>query len=91
VLAGTFFLNEQPIIILFDSGALHDFISSTCAKKARVSMVPTEASYVISTLGGRVDAHRIVHKAPLELAERLFSSNLIILNGKGLDVILGMT
>jgi hypothetical protein len=29
VLAGTFFLNEHPIIILFDSRALHDFMSST--------------------------------------------------------------
>jgi hypothetical protein len=35
VLVGTFFLNEHPIIILFDSGASHDFMSSTCAKKAK--------------------------------------------------------
>jgi hypothetical protein len=34
VLAGMFFLNEHPVIILFDSGASHDFISSTYAKKA---------------------------------------------------------
>jgi hypothetical protein len=56
VLVGTFFLNEHPIIILFDSRASHDFISSTCAKKARLSIVATEAPYVISTPGGRVDA-----------------------------------
>jgi hypothetical protein len=31
VLVGTFFLNEHPVIILFNSGASHDFISSTCA------------------------------------------------------------
>jgi hypothetical protein len=52
VLAGTFFLNECPIIILFDSRASHDFISSTCAKKAMLSMVATEAPYVISTPKG---------------------------------------
>jgi hypothetical protein len=69
VLAGTLFLNECPITILFDSGSLHDFISSTCAKKAMLSMVATEAPYVICTPGGRVDADRIVRKAPLELAE----------------------
>jgi hypothetical protein len=39
VLASTFFLNEHPVIILFDSGASHDFISSTCAKKAMLPMV----------------------------------------------------
>jgi hypothetical protein len=57
VLADTFFLNEHPVINLFDSGALHDFISSTCAKKAMISMVAAEAPYVISTPGGRVDAN----------------------------------
>jgi hypothetical protein len=90
VLAGTFFLNEHPIIILFDSGASHDFISSTCAKKAMLSMVATEAPYMNSTPGGRVDADQIVRKAPLELAGRVFSTDLIILKGLGLDVILGM-
>jgi predicted aspartyl protease len=90
-LAGTFFLNEHLIVILFDSGASHDFISSTCAKKAMLSAVTTEALYVISTPGGRVDADRIVRKAPLELTGRVFSTNLIILKGQGLDVILGMS
>jgi hypothetical protein len=52
VLVGTFSLNEHPVIILFDSGASHDFISSTCAKKAMLSMVATEAPYVISTPEG---------------------------------------
>jgi hypothetical protein len=35
VVAGMFFLNEYPIIILFDSRASHDFMSFTCAKKAK--------------------------------------------------------
>jgi hypothetical protein len=91
VLASTFFLNEHPVIILFDSGASHDFINSTFAKKVMLSMVATEAPYVISTPGGRVDADRIVRKAPLELAGRVCSTDLIILKGQGLDVILGMS
>jgi hypothetical protein len=52
VLAGTFFLNEHPVIILFDSGASHDFMSSACAKKAKLSLVASGAPYVISTPGG---------------------------------------
>jgi hypothetical protein len=91
VLAGTFFLNEHPVIILFDSGASHDFMSSTCAKKAKLSLVTSGASYVISTPGGRVDDNLIVQKAPLELSGRIFRTNLIILGGKGIDVILGMS
>jgi hypothetical protein len=91
VLVSTLSLNEHPVIILFDSGASHDFISSTCAKKVSLSMVTTEAPYVISTPGGRVDADRIIYKATLELAGRVFSTDLIILEGQGLDVILGMS
>jgi hypothetical protein len=91
VLAGMFFLNEHPIIILVDFGASHDFISSTYAKKVMLSTVIVEALYVISTPGGRVDADRIVRKAPLELARRVFSTDHITLKGQGLDVILGMS
>jgi predicted aspartyl protease len=91
LLVGTFFLNEHPIIILFDSGASHDFISSTCAKKVMLSMLAMEAPYMISTPRGRVDADQIVCKAPLELARRVFSTDLFILMGQGQDVILGMS
>jgi hypothetical protein len=90
VLSGMIFLNERPIIILSDSGVSHDFISSTCAKKEMLSMVAMEAPYVISTIGGRVDADRIVCKAPLELDGRVFSTDLIIPKGEALGVILGM-
>jgi predicted aspartyl protease len=91
VLAGTFFLNDQPIIILFDSGASHDFLSSTCAKKARLTLAASRTSYVIRTLGGRVDADRIVWKVPLDLAGQVFEIDLIVLGGQGIDVNLGMS
>jgi hypothetical protein len=51
VLLGTFFLNEHPVIILFDSGASHNFMSSACAKKAKLSLVASGVPYVISTPG----------------------------------------
>jgi hypothetical protein len=91
VLAGMFFLNECPIIILFDSGALHDFMSSTCAKKAKLSLVASGMPYVINTPGGRVDADQLFCRAPLDLAGRVFETDLIVLNGQGIDVILRMS
>jgi hypothetical protein len=90
VLTGTFFLNECPIIILFDSRALYDFMSSTCAKRAKLTLVASGVPYVISTPGGQVDIDHIAQKVPLELFGRVFSTNLIILSGQGIDVILGM-
>jgi hypothetical protein len=91
VLAGMFFLIERPITILFDSGASHDFMSFTYAKKAKLSLVASGAPYVISTLGGQVDAKQVVQKVPLMLSERIFSTNLIILSGQCIDVIPGMS
>jgi hypothetical protein len=90
VLAGTFFLYEHPIIILFDSAALHDFLSLACAQNADVTLYATQVSYSISTPGGRVVANQMAHKIPLELARQVFSTTLIILEGQGIDVILGM-
>jgi hypothetical protein len=52
VLMGMFFLNEHPIIILFDSRASHNFVSSTCAKRTKLTLVASEVPYVISTPGG---------------------------------------
>jgi hypothetical protein len=91
VLAGTFFINDEPIIILFDSEASHDFMSSICAKKVRLILLASETPYVISTPGGRVDTDRIVQKVPLDLVGWIFETDLIVLSGQGIDVILGMS
>jgi hypothetical protein len=91
VLASMFFLNERPIIILFDYEASHDFMRCTCAKKIRLTLVASGAPYVISTPGDRVKVDRIAQKVPLELSENIFSTNLIILSGQGIDFILGMS
>jgi hypothetical protein len=91
VLVGTFFLNECPIVILFDSEASHDFMSSACAKKARLTLMASVAPYVISTPGGRVDADRVVRKVPLDLFVWVFETDIIVLSGQGIDVIVGMS
>jgi hypothetical protein len=90
VLEDTFFFNEGHIIILFDSGASHDFVSSTCVKRAKLTLVASGVPYVISTPRGRVNADHIAQKVPLELSGRVFSTNLFILSGHRIDVILGM-
>jgi hypothetical protein len=52
VLTGMFFLVEHAIIILFDSGASHDFMSLACAQKAKLTLCATKVPYSISTPGG---------------------------------------
>jgi hypothetical protein len=60
-------------------------------RKGKVNTCHLGASYVISTPGGRVDADRIALKVPLELSERVISTNLIVLSGQRIDVILGIS
>jgi hypothetical protein len=40
VLAGTFFLNDHSVVILFDSGATHDFVSKVCTQKCKLVIEP---------------------------------------------------
>jgi hypothetical protein len=75
---------------LFDSGASHDFISSTCAERARLTLVASWVPYVISTPEGQVGTDHISQKVPLEVSGRVISTNLIVLSGHGIDIILGM-
>jgi hypothetical protein len=49
---GTFFLNECSIIILIDSRASHDFMSSACVERPKLTLVASGALCVISTPGG---------------------------------------
>jgi hypothetical protein len=50
----------------------------------------TLTPYLIRTLGGNIATKQLVMTTPLSLAGRLFKTNLIVLEGQGIDVILGM-
>jgi hypothetical protein len=52
VLAGTFYLFEHPIIILFDYRDSHYFMSLASAQKAKLTLWATKVSYSISTPRG---------------------------------------
>jgi hypothetical protein len=91
VLASTFSLNGHPIGILFDTGATHDLISKACTQRHHLAIEPTNTPYVISTPGGRVTTKELVMYTPLNLTGKLFRTSLIVLDGQGIDVILGMS
>jgi hypothetical protein len=91
VLAGTFLLFGSPIIILFDSKASHDFISSACAKRAKLSLTVAKPSYMIRTRGSWIVANLIAREVPLKLARHVFPTRIIVLDGQGIYVIFGMS
>jgi predicted aspartyl protease len=53
-MTGTFSINHQPVIVLFDSGATHSFISPKCGTKVGLDFYPTPGTYMIATLGGKM-------------------------------------
>jgi hypothetical protein len=54
VLASTLFLNDHSTVVLFDSGATHDFVSKACTQKCKLVIEPISAPYMISAPGGRL-------------------------------------
>jgi predicted aspartyl protease len=90
VLTGTFSLNEHPAIVLFDSGASHDFISRACTQKSQMATEYLPTTYMISTPGGKIFTRQVVVNPPLNLGGRVYKTSLIVLEGQGIDVILGM-
>jgi hypothetical protein len=90
VLTGTFSLNGYPAVVLFNSGATHDFITKACTQRCQFSIHHIDTPYLISTPGGRVVTKQIAMHAPLDLAGKLYKPSLIVLDGQGLDIILGM-
>jgi hypothetical protein len=45
---------------------------------------------VISTPGGKIVTKKMVMHAPIDLARKIYKPYLIVLDGQGLDIILGM-
>jgi predicted aspartyl protease len=91
ITASAFLVNQHPVIVLFDSGASHSFISSTFAAKHGMKMVTLDTGgYNISAARNNISTNKLVLGAKIEIEGRLFDLDLMVLPRLGLDVILGM-
>jgi predicted aspartyl protease len=90
IIMGTFSINHQPVIVLFDSGATHSFISTNCGIKLGLDIYPTNGDYKITTPGGKILSNQICRKVPIQLGSHLIKTDLLLLDLEGMDVLLGM-
>jgi hypothetical protein len=90
VLTGTFFINDTPVKILFDSGATHSFLSENLLGKLGLKGMHTKSAYQIITPGGNISSHIVTFGVPLKLGSKNIQSNLITIKLEGMNVILGM-
>ena len=90
IMTGTFSIHHKPVVILFDSGATHSFISNKFGVRLGLDSNPTKASYLITTPGGKIASNQILIRVPIQMGSKLIKTDLISLSLEGMDVILGM-
>jgi hypothetical protein len=90
IMTGTFSINHQPVIILFDSGATHSFISSKYGIKVDLDFYSTKGAYIIATPDGKISSNQIYRKVPIQLGSNMIKTDLLLLDLEGMDVLLGM-
>jgi hypothetical protein len=90
ITAGKFPNNQHPVVVLFDSGSPHSFMSQAFARKHEQLCTDLSYGYRISSAGADVLTNQMVQGATLELGNRKFRVNLIVMPGLVLDVIIGM-
>ena len=91
VTTGTFLVNQHPTIVLFDSGASHSFMSQTFASKHDQRVVTVDkGGYYISIAKNNISTNQIVRDVRISISNQEYTSDLVVLPGLGIDVILGM-
>jgi hypothetical protein len=90
IVLGMFLVSSLPATILFDSGSSHSFISSSFVMKHSLPIAIMKHTMLVSSLGGEMRVKHICPAVSITIREVDFLSNLILLDSKGIDIILGM-
>jgi hypothetical protein len=75
---------------LFDSGASHSFISSGFVAKYNLPITTMKHTMLVSSPGGERRSKHIRPAVSISIRGVDFPSNLILLDSKDIDIILGM-
>jgi hypothetical protein len=85
-----FLASLHPATILFDSGASHSFKSSSFVAKHSLPIATMKHTMLVSSLGGEMRTKHICPAVSISTRGVDCPSNLILLDSKGIDIILGM-
>jgi hypothetical protein len=90
VMMGMFLMAKHPAVIFFDSGASHTFISKKFVEKYCIPYIESREGFIIHSPGGQIFTKEVAFHVPVTLAEQDFPTNMVVLKGQDIDVILGM-
>jgi hypothetical protein len=90
VIIGMILINDNGVIVLFDSGVSHSFVAANFVQKHNLPLSLLKNRMIVSSPGGDIHARHVCPKVSILIRGVEFLANLIVLELKGIDVILGM-
>jgi hypothetical protein len=90
VIIGMFSIKDASAVVLFDYGALHSFISTAYVVKHNLPLALLKCQMIVCSPGGDMPTRQLCPKVNLKISGVDFVANLIVLESKSIDIILGM-
>jgi hypothetical protein len=90
VVLGMLFTSSHPATVLFDLGSSHSFISSSFVVKHHLPITIMKQTMPVSSPGGEMRTKHICPAISITIWGVDFLANLIVLDSKGIDIVLGM-
>jgi hypothetical protein len=89
VILGMFLASSHPAIVLFDSRASHSFISSSFVVRHQLPITIMKQTMLVCSPGGEMRTKHMCPAISITIRGVDFLANLIVLDSKGIDIILG--
>jgi hypothetical protein len=90
VIIGMILIIDNNTIVLFNFGASHSFVAVNFVQKHNIPLSMLKNRMIVSSPGGDMHARHVCPKVNILIRGVEFLANLIVLESKGIDVILGM-
>ena len=90
VVIGTSMVNSYPATVLFDTGATHSFIAQSFVEHHGIRTNTLKKCMLISSPRGQLKSHIFCPRVSVSIERVKFITNLMVIDTKGIDVILGM-
>jgi hypothetical protein len=90
VIIGMILINDNNAIVLFDSEASHSFVAANFVQNHNLPLSILKNRMIISSPGGYMHARHVCPKVNILIRGAEFINNLIVVESKGIDVILKM-
>jgi hypothetical protein len=92
VIIGMILVNDNNAIVLFDSEASHSFVAASLVQKYDLPLSMLKNRMIVCSLGGDMHARHVCPNVSILIRGGgvEFLANLIVLESKGINMILGM-